>query len=315
MHEGWAVRVEGERIDAVGPAASIDAAGAKVIDLPGTTLMPGLIEGHSHVLLHPYNETSWNDQVAHEALALRVARAVNHLRATLLAGFTTMRDLGTEGAGYADVGLKQAVDQGIIPGPRMLVVDARDRRDRQLRAERLRARVARAAGRAKKPTASMAHARRPRPDRARRRLDQGLRRLPLGPACRAAPDVHAGGAEARRRDRAAAAARRSRCTRARAEGHAARDLGRRRNDRAWRRGDAGSLQADGGETRRAVPHARRRRRDRAVRAAGRKASSPSRPASRASARASRRRSPPASRSSAAATSACSRTATTRARSR
>jgi imidazolonepropionase-like amidohydrolase len=74
------------------------------------------------VLLHPYNETSWNDQVAREALSLRVARATNHLRATLLAGFTTIRDLGTEGAGYADVGLKQAVEQGIIPGPRMLVV-------------------------------------------------------------------------------------------------------------------------------------------------------------------------------------------------
>ncbi len=86
------------------------------------TLMPGLVEGHSHVLLHPYNETPWNDQVMHEGLALRVARAVNHLHATLMAGFTTIRDLGTEGAGYADVELKQAVNQGIIPGPRMLVV-------------------------------------------------------------------------------------------------------------------------------------------------------------------------------------------------
>src|SRR5438067_10061559 len=124
LHEGWAVRVKGDRIDAVGPAASLDAtaaAGAKAIDLPGTTLLPGLVEGHSHVLLHPYNETSWNDQVAHESLSLRVARATNHLRSTLMAGFTTIRDLGTEGAGYADVGLKQAVDQGIVPGPRMLV--------------------------------------------------------------------------------------------------------------------------------------------------------------------------------------------------
>ncbi len=120
MHEGWAVRVKGDRIDAVGAAASIGAPGATTIDLPGTTLTPGLIEGHSHVLLHPYNETSWDDQVAHEALALRTARAVNHLRATLMAGFTLVRDLGTEGAGYADVGLKQAVDQGIIPGPRLL---------------------------------------------------------------------------------------------------------------------------------------------------------------------------------------------------
>ncbi len=121
MHEGWAVRVKGDRIEAAGPLASVSTADAKVIELAGTTLLPGLVEGHSHVLLHPYNETTWNDQVAHEALALRTARAVNHLRATLMAGFTTIRDLGTEGAGYADVGLKQAVDQGIIPGPRMLV--------------------------------------------------------------------------------------------------------------------------------------------------------------------------------------------------
>ena len=92
-----------------------------MIELPGATLMPGMVEGHSHILLHPYNETPWNDQVAHEGLALRVARAINHLRDTLMAGFTTMRDLGTEGAGYSDVELKQAVNQGIIPGPRMLV--------------------------------------------------------------------------------------------------------------------------------------------------------------------------------------------------
>jgi imidazolonepropionase-like amidohydrolase len=121
MHEGWAVRVAGNRIEAAGPTSTISVAGAKVIELPGTTLMPGLVDGHSHVLLHAYNETPWNDQVAHEGLALRVARAVNHLHATLAAGFTTVRDLGTEGAGYADVELKQAVNQGIIPGPRMLV--------------------------------------------------------------------------------------------------------------------------------------------------------------------------------------------------
>src|SRR5664279_2924698 len=116
----WAVRVRGGRIEAAGPAVGIDAANAKVIDLPGATLLPGLVEGHSHILLHPYNETPWNDQVMHEGLALRAARAVNHLRATLMAGFTTMRDLGTEGAGYADVELKQAVEQGIVPGPRVL---------------------------------------------------------------------------------------------------------------------------------------------------------------------------------------------------
>ncbi|HEY2432677.1 MAG TPA: amidohydrolase family protein [Vicinamibacterales bacterium] len=122
MHEGWAVRVRGERIESAGPAASIDASGATVVDLAGATLMPGLVEAHSHVLLHPYNETTWNDQVLHESLGVRIARATNHLRATLTAGFTTIRDLGTEGAGYADVELKQAVEQGIIPGPRMIVV-------------------------------------------------------------------------------------------------------------------------------------------------------------------------------------------------
>jgi len=123
LHEGWAVVVRGQRIDAVGPAASLAGpAGASSIDLAGLTLMPGLIEAHSHVLLHPYNETPWNDQVEHELLGERIARATNHLRATLEAGFTTIRDLGTEGAGYADVGLKQAVNKGIIPGPRMIVV-------------------------------------------------------------------------------------------------------------------------------------------------------------------------------------------------
>jgi len=119
-HEGWLVRVRGTRIEAAGPASSVETTGAKVIDLPGATVLPGLVEGHSHILLHAYNETPWNDQVAHEGLALRAARAVNHLKATLMAGFTTVRDLGTEGGGYADVELKQAVNQGIIPGPRVL---------------------------------------------------------------------------------------------------------------------------------------------------------------------------------------------------
>lgn len=121
-HNGWVVLVRGEKIEALGPASEVRApSDAKVIELPGMTLMPGLIDAHSHILLHPYTETVWNDQVAHEALSLRIARATNHLRNELLAGFTTLRDLGTEGAGYADVGLKQAVQQGIIPGPRLLV--------------------------------------------------------------------------------------------------------------------------------------------------------------------------------------------------
>src|SRR3982074_3210542 len=122
LHDGWVVLVRGETIEAVGPTNEIKApTDAKVIDLLGFTLMPGLIDAHSHVLLHPYSETVWNAQGAREALSLRVARATNHLRNTLLAGLTTIRDLGTEGAGYADVGLKQAVQQGIIPGPRMFV--------------------------------------------------------------------------------------------------------------------------------------------------------------------------------------------------
>jgi imidazolonepropionase-like amidohydrolase len=122
LHPGWAVLIEGDKIKAVGPAAQLTPpAGAQVRELPGLTLLPGLIEGHSHLLLHPYNETSWNDQVLTEPLALRVARATVHARRTVQAGFTTARDLGTEGAGYADVGLKQAIDQGIIPGPRLLV--------------------------------------------------------------------------------------------------------------------------------------------------------------------------------------------------
>jgi imidazolonepropionase-like amidohydrolase len=120
MHEGWGVRIRGDRIDAVGPVASIPADGARAIDLPDATVMPGLIEGHSHILLHAYNETPWDDQVLREGLALRAARAVNHLRDTLKAGFTTVRDLGTEGAGYADVELRQAVREGVIPGPRVL---------------------------------------------------------------------------------------------------------------------------------------------------------------------------------------------------
>jgi len=122
MHAGWWVLVKGNSIRAVGDSSSIfKPPAAKVINLKGMTLMPGMIEGHSHLFLHPYNETSWDDQVLTESRAERTARAIQHAKATLMAGFTTVRDLGTEGAGYDDVGLKTAIEKGIVPGPRMLV--------------------------------------------------------------------------------------------------------------------------------------------------------------------------------------------------
>jgi imidazolonepropionase-like amidohydrolase len=120
MHEGWQVLVKNNKIEATGNLQKQEA-NVVVIQLKGCTLLPGLIEGHSHLFLHPYNETSWNDQVLKESRAERVSRATVHAKNTLLAGFTTVRDLGTEGAGYDDVGLKQAIEKGIIPGPRMLV--------------------------------------------------------------------------------------------------------------------------------------------------------------------------------------------------
>ena len=119
LHPGWSVLVTGDRIAAVGPGVAAPA-GAETLDLPGDTLLPGLIDAHVHLFLHPYNETSWNDQVLKEPLALRAARAVAAAARTLRAGFTTVRDLGTEGAADADQGLKLAIQQGIVPGPRLL---------------------------------------------------------------------------------------------------------------------------------------------------------------------------------------------------
>jgi imidazolonepropionase-like amidohydrolase len=118
---GWAVRVAGGRVEAVGPAADIPRAGATVLDLPGATLVPGLIEAHTHLFLHPYDEVSWNDQVLVESEAERTLRAGRHAAATLRAGFTTARDLGTEGAGYADAGLKAAIAKGVVDGPRLVI--------------------------------------------------------------------------------------------------------------------------------------------------------------------------------------------------
>ena len=121
MHADWIVLVHGDRIEQAGPMRFKLPSNTRVIELPGATLLPGLIEGHAHLFLHPYNETSWNDQVLRESRAERTARAVAHARATLRAGFTSLRDLGTEGAAYDDAGLKRAIEKGVVPGPRMII--------------------------------------------------------------------------------------------------------------------------------------------------------------------------------------------------
>jgi imidazolonepropionase-like amidohydrolase len=121
MHNDWVVLIQADTIVEAGPMRFKLPANTRVIELPNTTLLPGLIEGHSHLFLHPYNETAWEDQVLKESRAERTARAVNHAKATLMAGFTTVRDLGTEGAAYDDVGLKKAIEKELIPGPRMIV--------------------------------------------------------------------------------------------------------------------------------------------------------------------------------------------------
>ena len=121
-HADWAVLVKGNTIAAVGPRAQVQApANCETVSLPGTTLLPGLMDIHSHIFLHPYSEALWNDQVLKEPVAYRTVRAVNHVRNTLLAGFTLLRDMGTEGAGFSDLAIKRAIDEGLIPGPRLLV--------------------------------------------------------------------------------------------------------------------------------------------------------------------------------------------------
>ena len=121
VQRGWIVVVTGDRISYAGPPDRVTfPADAEHITLTGRTLIPGLIEGHSHLFLHPYDETLWDDQVLKEPVGHRMARAVAHARATLEAGVTTERDLGSEGAGNFDVQLKQAIADGLVPGPRLL---------------------------------------------------------------------------------------------------------------------------------------------------------------------------------------------------
>jgi imidazolonepropionase-like amidohydrolase len=121
-HGGWSVLVVDGKVAAAGPTAEVAVpADAERIALPGKTLIPGLMDLHSHVLLHPYNETSWDDQVLKEPEAYRVLLAARHVQAQLQSGFTTLRDLGSEGAGYADVSIKRAIEEGVVPGPRMFV--------------------------------------------------------------------------------------------------------------------------------------------------------------------------------------------------
>ncbi|MDE2462306.1 MAG: amidohydrolase family protein [Alphaproteobacteria bacterium] len=117
---GLCLLVDGARIAHIGPSSPAPQ-NCDIIDLPQATLLPGLIDAHSHLFLYPYNQTSWDDQVLKEAEAYRTIRAVRHAHATLLSGFTALRELGTEGAGYADVALKRAIDEGLVPGPRLKV--------------------------------------------------------------------------------------------------------------------------------------------------------------------------------------------------
>lgn len=116
-----AVLVQDGNITRIAPLGDMPKEDTRHIRLDGQTLMPGLIDLHSHVLLHPYDEVNWNDQVLRQSVAERAIRAANHLRATLMAGYLTLRDLGSEGAGYADVGVRQSLEKGVISGPRLIV--------------------------------------------------------------------------------------------------------------------------------------------------------------------------------------------------
>ena len=234
-HEGWSVLVEGRPHRGRRPQSRRADDRARDPPCPDATLMPGMIEGHSHLFLHPYNETLWDDQVLHEPLALRTARAVVQAERTLWAGFTTERDLGTEGAGFADVGLKQAIDQGIVPGPRLLVSTKAIVARGAYGPKGFEPGVAIPQGAQEVAGRRRDRPRGSRPDRRRRGHRQILRRLPLGQG-RAEP-AHPVPGRARRRGRGRARRRAARRRpRDHRRGHAPRDPRRRRHDRArlWR---------------------------------------------------------------------------------
>jgi imidazolonepropionase-like amidohydrolase len=117
-----AILVRGRRIERVGPVAEVTApAGATVVDLSHATVLPGLIDSHTHLFLQGENpaEGGYDAQLLSQGLAFRAARATVSARRALEQGFTTIRDVETEGAGYGDLGIKQAVEKGYIPGPRI----------------------------------------------------------------------------------------------------------------------------------------------------------------------------------------------------
>lgn len=119
------ILIEGDRIKAVGPLqqtlALIDPR-ARIIDLSGATVMPGLADCHTHILLQGDITTAdYDEQLLKESIPYRTIRATAAVRIALTNGFTALRDLETEGAMYADVDVKQAINRGVIPGPRMFV--------------------------------------------------------------------------------------------------------------------------------------------------------------------------------------------------
>ena len=237
---GWVVLLRGSRIQAVGPASATSVpAGAERIELKGTTLIPGLIEGHSHLFLHPYNETLWDDQVLKEPVGLRMARAVASAEATLHAGITTERDLGTEGAGNFDVQLKRAIDQGIVPGPRLITVTRAIVATGSYGPRPGRLLLRAAAGRRRGQRGRRDYPGGAQPDCSWRRLDQGVRRLSVGPGRRSATDLlpgraaSAGGNRPRQRQAGGRPCHHGR-------GDASGGSRRRRNGRAWRWGTAES---------------------------------------------------------------------------